>query len=86
MSRRVHSAKFDADALAKAFGRGVRIVRKQKGIRQTDILVDTGLTQQTISNIEIGRTSPSLVSAVAIACSLGVPVDRIVRIGLEAKE
>ena len=58
----------------------------QKGVLQTDILVDTGLTQQTISNIEIGRTSPSLVSAVAIACSLGVPVDRIVRIGLEAKE
>jgi len=86
MSRRVHSTKFDADALAKAFGRGVRIVRKQKGVLQTDILVDTGLTQQTISNIEIGRTSPSLVSAVAIACSLGVPVDRIVRIGLEAKE
>lgn len=86
MSRRVHSTKFDADALAKAFGRGLRIVRKQKGVRQTDILVDTGLTQQTISNIEIGRTSPSLVSAVAIACSLGVPVDRIVRIGLEAKE
>ena len=86
MSRRVHSTKFDADALAKAFGRGVRIVRKQKSVLQTDILVDTGLTQQTISNIEIGRTSPSLVSAVAIACSLGVPVDRIVRIGLEAKE
>lgn len=86
MSRRVHSTKFDADALAKAFGRGVKIVRKQNGVRQTDILVDTGLTQQTISNIEIGRTSPSLVSAVAIACSLGVPVDRIVRIGLEAKE
>lgn len=86
MSRRVHSTKFDADALAKAFGRGVRIVRKQKGVLQADILVDTGLTQQTISNIEIGRTSPSLVSAVAIACSLGVPVDRIVRIGLEAKE
>lgn len=86
MSRRVHSTKFDADALAKAFGRGVRIVRKQKGVLQTDILVDTGLTQQTISNIEVGRTSPSLVSAVAIACSLGVPVDRIVRIGLEAKE
>ena len=86
MSRRVHSTKFDADALARAFGRGVRIVRKQKGVRQTDILIDTGLSQQTISSIESGRVSPSLVSAVAIACSLGVPVDRIVRIGLEAKD
>lgn len=86
MSRGLKYAQFDTSEICRAFGRGVRIVRKQKRIRQTDIVRSAGLSPATISNIEHGNSNASIVSAVAIARYLEASIERLIRIGLEAKE
>lgn len=86
MSRGLEYAQFDTSELYRAFGRGVRIVRKQKRIRQTDIARSTGLSPTTISNIEHGNPNASIASVVAIARYLETTIGKLIRIGLEAKD
>lgn len=86
MSKELKRVKFDASQICRAFGRGVRTVRKQKKIRQTDIQRATGVTATTVGVIEQGRVNASLASAVAIAYCLNTPVDRLIRIGLEEEK
>ena len=52
-------------------------IRKQNNIGQGYLVENLGVSRQTISSIENGRTTPSLDLALDIADLLDVPVDEI---------
>lgn len=86
MSRRVNYATADAVELVDAFGAGFKAVRMAKGYRQADVSRATGVSQQAISFIEVGRQNPSLVTAIVLAQAIDSTVDKLLNIGLEEKK
>lgn len=59
------------------FGRRVRELREQAGIRQGDLAVRAGVSGPYLSSIEYGRGNPTLDVIAALARTLGVPVGRL---------
>ncbi|MDF2938074.1 MAG: DNA-binding protein [Paenibacillaceae bacterium] len=55
-------------------GASVRAIRKRKGITIARICEDTGLSQGFLSQVETGRTSPSIATLESIARALSVPL------------
>lgn len=55
-------------------GAAIRSIRKRKGITIARICEDTGLSQGFLSQVETGRTSPSIATLESIAQALGVPL------------
>ncbi len=55
-------------------GASIRTIRKKKGITIARICEDTGLSQGFLSQVETGRTSPSIATLESIARALGVPL------------
>lgn len=55
----------------------IRVVRKQKGIRQSDLAVKVGIFQSEISEIETGERKPNVYLAKRIAGALEVSLDEI---------
>ena len=56
-------------------GEKVRILRENKGINQTELGKQTGMTQRKISYIECGKYEPSIEDIVAICSFFGVSSD-----------
>ncbi|MHA7965111.1 helix-turn-helix domain-containing protein [Paenibacillus sp. CAU 1782] len=55
-------------------GPNIRAIRKRKGITIAQICEATGLSQGFMSQIETGKTSPSISTLEGIASVLGVPL------------
>jgi len=72
----------------RAFGDALREIRREKGISQEQVALDSGLDRTYMSLIERGVQSPTLRSVVKIAKVLGVkPSEIIVRMeGLMPKD
>jgi UDP-N-acetylglucosamine 1-carboxyvinyltransferase len=51
--------------------------RKKRGWSQRDLARDTGLSNQTINNIEIGKADPKLSTLVKIGKALKQPVSEL---------
>ena len=69
--------------LVNAFGRGIRIVRLQRGLTLKQLQDQSFVGYMSISLVERGVQGLSLHSALALSQALGIPVDELVRIGLE---
>lgn len=55
----------------------VRELREQKGIPQGELAHDLGVSRQTINSIEVGRYTPSLPLAIALARYFGRTVEEM---------
>lgn len=59
----------------KAIGKRIKIARIRKGISQEEAASQSGISSKHMSNIETGRTKPSLPALIAIANVLDTSVD-----------
>ncbi|MHB8124469.1 MAG: helix-turn-helix domain-containing protein [Desulfitobacteriaceae bacterium] len=71
-------------SINRSVGRRIAYYRKQKGLRQYELAAMTGLYDNTISNIETGRTTPLVPTLACIAAALGVPLEEL--LGHEGRE
>ena len=54
-------------------------IRTEKGISQGDIVKSTGIDKAMISNIENGKTNPTLATIAKLAGALGVSVGELMK-------
>lgn len=59
----------------KAIGKRIKIARIRKGINQEEAAEKSGISSKHMSNIETGRTKPSLPALIAVANALDTSVD-----------
>lgn len=64
--------QFDTEAFFKALGKRLRELRKANGMTQPVFADKTGYVTQTISNIERGETTPSLMAVFIFSTVLRV--------------
>ena len=60
-------------------GKNLKRSRTQKGMTQGDIVRALGVSRSFISNIENGKTNPTLSTIKRIADALGVSVDKLLK-------
>jgi transcriptional regulator with XRE-family HTH domain len=65
--------------MMRTLGREIKKVRIDKGWKQKDLRVATGLSQKYLSEIETGRVDPRISIVKRIATALGVSIDRLTR-------
>jgi len=63
----------------RAFGEALREVRKQRGISQMDLFLETGIDRTYISAVERGIQSPTIRMIVRLAKSLNIRPSELVR-------
>lgn len=61
----------------KAFGARVKTIRETQGRRQEEVAAAIGLSQQSLSAIENGRSSPRLPTILRLAEALETPASAI---------
>lgn len=64
---------------SKKFGKNMKRIRTAKGITQGDISRTLKIARSFISNIEGGKTNPTLTTVVKIARALGVSSDELLK-------
>ena len=60
-------------------GKNLKQIRTQKGMTQGDIVRALGVSRSFVSNIENGKTNPTLSTIKRIADALGVSVDQLLK-------
>ena len=60
-------------------GKNLKRIRKEKGITQGDIVRNLGVSRSFVSNIENGKTNPTLATITKLAKSLGVSSDELLK-------
>ncbi len=60
-------------------GKNLKRIRTEKGITQGDIVRNLGVSRSFISNIENGKTNPTLSTITSIAKALGVSSDELLK-------
>lgn len=63
----------------RAFGDALREIRKEKGISQEQLALDSGLDRTYVSLIERGVQSPTIRTVLKVANVLGVKPSEIIR-------
>ena len=64
---------------AQKLGRNLKRIRKEKGISQGDIVRSLGMDRAFISNIENGKTNPTLATIAKLAKAVGVPIEDLIK-------
>lgn len=64
---------------AQKLGRNLKRIRKEKDISQGDIVRSLGMDRAFISNIENGKTNPTLATIAKLAKALGVPIEDLIK-------
>jgi transcriptional regulator with XRE-family HTH domain len=54
-------------------------IRAEKGISQGDIVKSTGIDKAMISNIENGKTNPTLATIAKLAKAIGVSIGELMK-------
>ena len=62
----------------RAFGRRIKMLRERIGITQTALGLKTGISQNRISNWELGYSYPDVEHLMILAGGLGCSVDELV--------
>ncbi len=62
-----------------ALGRGVRAIRKERDINQTQLSQKSDLTSSGISRVEDGSRNPSWANVIRLAEGLGVSSSELAR-------
>lgn len=60
-------------------GKNLKRIRTKKGMTQGDIVRTLGVSRSFVSNIENGKTNPTLATIVKLAKALGVSVEELIR-------
>ena len=64
---------------SKKLGKNLKIIRTAKGITQGDISRKLGFGRGYVSNIENGKTNPTLSTIAKLAKAIGVSVDELLK-------
>lgn len=64
---------------AKKLGKNLKRIRTQKGISQGDIVRALKIDRAFVSNIENGKTNPTLETIAKIAKAIGVPIEELIK-------
>lgn len=64
---------------AKKLGRNLKRIRTEKGITQGDIVRALGMPKSFVSNIENGKTNPTLTTIAKIAKAIGVSIEKLMK-------
>ena len=64
---------------AQKLGRNLKRIRKEKGISQGDIVRSLGMDRAFISNIENGKTNPTLATIAKLAKAVGVSIEELIK-------
>lgn len=60
-------------------GKNLKRIRTKKGMTQGDIVRALGVSRSFVSNIENGKTNPTLATIAKLAKALGVSVEELIR-------
>lgn len=60
-------------------GKNLKRIRTEKGITQGDIVRTLGVSRSFVSNIENGKTNPTLATIAKLAKALGVNIEELMR-------
>ena len=60
-------------------GKNLKRIRTKKGMTQGDIVRTLGVSRSFVSNIENGKTNPTLATIAKLAKALGVSVEELIR-------
>jgi len=66
-------------AEAQKLGQNLKRIRTKKGISQGDIVRALGMPKSFVSNIENGKTNPTLATITKLAKALGVSADTLLK-------
>ncbi|MDO5329810.1 MAG: helix-turn-helix transcriptional regulator [Bacillota bacterium] len=72
--------------LLSQLGKRITYLRKERGISQLDLSIDSGLSKSYLSDLEHGRRNPSVASLSKIASALGVTLEELFRGVVEIKQ
>ena len=61
------------------FGQNLKRIRTEKGITQGDIVRTLGFSRSFVSNIENGKTNPTLATIAKLAKAIGVSSDELLK-------
>lgn len=64
---------------SKRLGENLKTIRVEKGITQIQIAKSLGADRSFISNIENGKTNPTLSTIASLAKALGVPANELLK-------
>jgi transcriptional regulator with XRE-family HTH domain len=64
---------------SKKLGKNLKMIRLTKGITQGDISRTLGFGRGYVSNIENGKTNPTLSTIAKLARAIGVSVDELLK-------
>jgi transcriptional regulator with XRE-family HTH domain len=64
---------------SKKLGRNLKRIRTKKAISQTKIAKELGIDRAFISNIENGKTNPTLSTIAKLARTLGVSANELLK-------
>lgn len=71
---------FSEEEIRKMFGERVRIMRKLRGMTQSELADKIRATQSTITNVENGRRAPSLKNLLGFSKALNVSIDWLLEV------
>lgn len=60
-------------------GKNLKRIRTEKGMTQGDIVRTLGVSRSFVSNVENGKTNPTLATIAKLAKALGVPTEELIR-------
>jgi len=75
----IRSYNVDMENEAQKLGKNLKRIRTKKGISQGDIVRSLGMDRAFISNIENGKTNPTLATIAKLAKALGVPIGDLIK-------
>lgn len=64
---------------SEKFGNNLKRLRIEKGISQGDIARKLDVSRSFISNIENGKTNPTLTTIAKLAKAISVPIDELMK-------
>ena len=64
---------------AEKLGNNLKRIRTEKGITQGDIAKSLGVSRGFVSNLENGKTNPTLATITRLANAVGVTTDELLK-------
>ena len=72
------ASRKDRLSRGQEIGQRLREIRESRGLTQTALAEDAGVTSQAIVQIEAGRRKPSFETLLALGRTLGIGLDALV--------
>ena len=64
---------------SEKLGNNLKRIRTKKGVTQGNIARSLGVSRSFVSNIENGKTNPTLATISKLAKALGIPSDELLK-------